>query len=183
MIPVVVKASSVKFPGIPVSTLACGCIHGISSKTCGGTFFEADGKTLSPNCTPGFSTCTTATCDTAGEPCAGKAPCAFVHGEGNTAAGEIGCEDGLDNINIDFEQDSGGSSGPCAAPNTCPPTVTLSGHGGPGSALIFQTLGITAALGGLYRAADPRPTVLTASSAPRTIRRAGSSRWRERCRS
>ena len=33
-------------------------------------------------------------------------------------------------------------------PNTCAPTVTLSGHGGPGSALLFQSVGITATLGG-----------------------------------
>ncbi len=137
-IPVVVKASTVKFPGIPVgSGLACGCIHGISSKTCGGTFFEPDGHTLSTNCTPGFST---------GDPCAGKAPCAFVHGDGNTAAGTIGCN-GLSNTDISFEQDSGGSGGACAAPNSCPAIVSFSGSGGPGSAVIFQTLGITAALG------------------------------------
>ena len=146
-IPFVVKAASVVFPGIPVSTLACGCIHGIESKTCGGTFFEADGKTLSPNCTTGYSKCTTAACNTAGEPCEGLGPCAFVHGAGNTASGTIGCAGGLDKINLDFQQDSGGSGGPCAPPNTCPATVVLSGHGDPGSALAYQTIGITAALG------------------------------------
>ena len=35
-IPVVVKAASVGLPGIPVSTLACGCVRGIPAKTCGG---------------------------------------------------------------------------------------------------------------------------------------------------
>src|SRR5579862_1131556 len=137
-IPYVIKAASVKFPGIPVSTLACGCIHGIESMTCGGTFYEADGKTLSPNCTPGFST---------GTPCAGLPPCTFIHGKGNTSSGVIGCTSQT-NINLDFEQDSGGSSGPCAAPNSCPPTAVLSGTGGPGSATSFTTIGITAALGG-----------------------------------
>jgi hypothetical protein len=139
-IPVVVKAASVKYPGIPVSTLACGCIHGIASKTCGGTLFEPDGHTLSDNCTPGFSD--------GDSVCAGKSPCAFVHGDGNTASGVIGCAGGLDGTDLVYEQDSGGSSGACAAPNTCPATVVLSGHGGPGSARVAQTLGITAALGG-----------------------------------
>jgi hypothetical protein len=177
-IPVVMKASSVHYPGVPVSTLACGCIHGIPSKTCGGTFLESDGKTLSPDCTPLFSKCTTTACDTAGEPCAGKPPCAFVHGVGNTASGEIGCENGLDGINLSIEQDSGGSGGACAAPNTCPATVTLSGHGGPGSALVFRTLGIAVVLGpctgndpstygpdGVYCTADDPPGGIMAVAA------------------
>jgi hypothetical protein len=142
-IPVVVKASSVHFPGIPVSTLACGCIHGVAAKTCGGTALESDGKTLSTDCSdPPFSKCTTATCQTAGEPCAGKAPCAFEHGAGNTASGEIGCN-GLDGVNVSFEQDSGGSG-----MVESPPIITLTDHGGPGSAVVYQTLGITAVLAG-----------------------------------
>jgi hypothetical protein len=127
-IPVVVKASSVMYPAVPVQTVACGCIHGVAAKTCGGTLYEPDGKTLSTDCTPGYTT---------GDPCAGKAPCAFVNGEGNTAAGEIGC-DGLDGTDILFEQDAA-TGGPAV--------VTVSGHGGPGSANIAQTLGISALLG------------------------------------
>jgi hypothetical protein len=142
-IPVVVKASSVHFPGIPVSTLACGCIHGVTAKTCGGTLFEADGKTLSTDCTPVFnSKCTTPLCNTAGEPCNGKPPCAFVHGAGNTASGTIDCA-GLTQTDILYEQDSGGSSGVEG-----PALVTTTTHSGPaGSAVVAQTLGITAALG------------------------------------
>jgi hypothetical protein len=139
-IPVVVKASSVHYPAVPVQILiysACGCIRGVSAKTCGGTLFEAGGTTLSTDCTPGYSSCTTEACDTAGEPCAGKAPCAFVNGEGNTAAGEIGC-DGLDGTDILFEEDAA-TGGPAV--------VTVSGHGGPGSANIAQTLGLGALLG------------------------------------
>jgi hypothetical protein len=148
-IPVVVKATSVKSPGIPVSTLACGCIHGVAAKTCGGTLFEADGKTLSTDCTPVFSKCTTALCNTAGEPCNGKPPCAFVHGAGNTASGTIDCT-GLTQTDILYEQDSGGSSG-----IEGPALVTTTTHSGPaGSAVIAQTLGITTALG-LCTGSDP----------------------------
>ena len=132
-IPVVVKAAYVFSCPLPVSTLACGCVHGISAKTCGGTIFEPDGVTLSPNCTPGFSS---------GDPCAGRAPCTFVHGAGNTASGVIGC-DGLDGTDLLVEQDSGGSSHGAG-----PPLVHLTGHGGPGSAALVQTFGITAVLGG-----------------------------------
>ena len=75
---------------------------------------------------------------------AGKPPCTFVHGEGNTASGEIGC-DGLDNINVTFSQDSGGASGIAG-----PPMVTFSGSGGPGSASVLSTIGITAVLGVMH---------------------------------
>ena len=136
-IPVVIKAGSVQFPAIPVgATLACGCVRGVGAKTCGGTIFEPDGVSLSPDCTPGFSS---------GDPCAGKAPCAFVYGEGNTAAGVVGC-DGLDGTDLSYQICGGVEAG--ASPNAqCQPEVHLDGHGGPGAAIIFQTLGITSALG------------------------------------
>ena len=139
VIPVVVKASSVRIPVIYVTTLglATTCISGVAAKTCGGTFLLSDGKTTSPDCTPGYSD-GDSVCTNADLP-----PCAFIHGDGNTAHGVIGCADGLDNIDVTAEQDSGGSSGACAPPNTCPPTLTLSGHGPSGSAQLLQTLGIT----------------------------------------
>ena len=100
----------------------------MAAKTCGGTVFESDGVTQSPDCTPGF---------TAGDSvCLGKKPCTFVHGPGNSAAGVIGC-DGLDGVNVSLTEDSGGSSG---IPR--PPRLTLSGSGGAGSAVLFATTAI-----------------------------------------
>jgi len=134
-IPMVVKADSVRFSSITVTTGACGCIRGAAAKTCGGTMYESDGVTPATDCTSDY---------TAGESvcaAAGKPPCTFVHGEGNTASGEIGC-DGLDHINVKFSQDSGGASGIAGSP-----MVTFSGSGGPGSASLLSTIGITAVLG------------------------------------
>ncbi len=135
-IPVVVKAASVQFPSISVGTLACACVRGVVARTCGGTLFEADGVTLSTNCTPGF---------TAGDgACAGQKPCTFVSGPENAAAGTIGC-DGLDAINVSVTQQAGGLLPP---PAPTPPTgsgpalITLTGTGDPGAALIFNTTAI-----------------------------------------
>lgn len=57
LIPVVVKTSSVRIPVLYASRLGLGttCVSGVAPKTCGGTLFLADGKTLSPGCTPRFS--------------------------------------------------------------------------------------------------------------------------------
>ena len=63
----------------------------------------------------------------------------------NTASGEIGC-DGLDNINVNFSQDSGGASGVAG-----PPMITFSGSGGPGSASVLSTIGITSTFSDLHR--------------------------------
>jgi len=140
VIPVVVKASSVQIPLVRVSTLgiATTCIKGVAAKTCGGTFLLTDGKTVSPDCTARYSD-GDSVCTSAGLP-----PCAFIHGDGNTAHGSIGCPDGLDNIDLSEAQDSGGSSGACAPPNLCEPAITLSGHGAPGSSQFIQSLGISA---------------------------------------
>lgn len=135
-IPVAVKVGSVQFPKISVSTLACACVRAVAAKTCGGTLFEADGVTLSTDCTPGF---------TGGDSvCTGQKPCAFVSGPDNAAAGEIGC-DGLDAVDVSATQDAGGQLPP---PPPTPPIgsgpeiITLSGSGGPGAALIFNTTAI-----------------------------------------
>jgi hypothetical protein len=132
-IPVVVKASSVTLPGLKISTLACACVRGITAKSCGGTLFDLDGVTQSEDCT------FTDTCAADSKP-----PCAAMHGAGNTASGVIGCVS-LGNINFDFRQDAGGTVPP--PPPTPPagssgPMITLSGSGGPGSALLLQTLRI-----------------------------------------
>ena len=124
-IPVVIKADSVRLPRIPLSTVGCACLRPVAVKTCGGTMFEPDGVTQSPDCTPGF---------TAGDSvCAGKNACAFLHGPGNSASGVIGCN-GLDGVNVSLTQDSGGSSGTAR-----PPRLTLSGTGGSGSAVLSAT--------------------------------------------
>jgi hypothetical protein len=136
-IPVVVKASSVQFPRISVAVLACACARGVAAKTCGGTLFEADGATLSTSCTPGF---------TAGDSeCVGQKPCTFVSGDENSASGTIGC-DGLEAINVNVVRQSGGLVPPPPAPTppvgSGPEIITLSGTGGPGAALIFNTTAI-----------------------------------------
>src|SRR5262249_53509038 len=118
-IPVIVKASSVALFGIPVSGNACGCIRSPAAKTCGGVLYEADGVTPAFACTPGFSE-GESVCVAAGKP-----PCTFIHGAGNSASGEIGC-DGLDFIDVVSAQDSGGASGTAG-----PRILTLSGNGGP----------------------------------------------------
>src|SRR5262249_46395356 len=100
------------------------------------TFLLPDGKTLSPDCTPDYSD-GDSVCTSAGLP-----PCAYLHGAGNTAHGIIGCDGGLDGIDVTMQEDSGGSTGACAAPNTCEPTITLSGHGPAGSARLVHTLGL-----------------------------------------
>jgi hypothetical protein len=124
-IPVVIKAASVQFPAVNVEGLACACVRGVAAKTCGGTVFDSTG-TPSADCTSD---------DTA---CAGKNPCTALYGAGNAAAGVIGC-DGLDAVNVSYTQDAGGSAGP--------PAVAFDGSGGPGSAVLFDTLSIGVAIG------------------------------------
>jgi polymorphic membrane protein len=155
-IPVVIKAATVHFAGIPLLTLACECVRAVAAKTCGGTWLEADGVTPSLDCTPGY---------TDGDSvCAGKHPCAFVHGAGNAAAGVIGCA-GLDAINANVERDGTGAGPdfPCISDADCtitglciytseqggmcsppprPPRITLTGTGGAGSALLLSSRAI-----------------------------------------
>ena len=132
-IPVVIKAAAVHLARVSVGNgLGCFCPRAVAAKTCGGTVFEPDGVTPSPDCTPRF---------TAGDSvCAGAYPCAFLHGPGNSASGVIGC-DGLDAVNVSLTQDSGGSSA-----ITQPAHFTLSGTGAAGSSVLF---GNTAIGGGI----------------------------------
>ena len=51
LLPVVVKAKSVRFPRIDLGGLACGCLRNVAGKTCGGTVFNPDGLTQSLDCT------------------------------------------------------------------------------------------------------------------------------------
>jgi hypothetical protein len=142
MITGVIKAGSSTLSPIKVGSLACACTRSVADKTCGGTTLNDDGSTAT-NCTPNF---------TAGESlCAGKKPCSFVHGPGNAATAVIGCN-GLTGINLLFTQDAGMKPGetappaPTPQPNSKPPVITLSGNGGPGSAILLNTsaLGLTA---------------------------------------
>jgi hypothetical protein len=134
----VIKAGSVSLPRIKVGGLACACVRAIAVKTCGGTLFNEDGS-FSTSCTPQF---------TAGDSaCAGKKPCSFVHGEGNSSSGVIGCN-GLDGFNLTFTQNAGMMPGesppppPTPQPNSGPPVITLSGTGGPGSAVLLNSSAI-----------------------------------------
>lgn len=143
-VPFIVKASSVAIDAIKVGALACACTRGIPPKTCGGTLFDADGTTFTTNCTPIY---------TAGDSlCAGKNPCTFVNGPGNSAAGLIGCQ-GLDGVNLSFTQGSSQTPHPPPAPPTPPPgstlpVITLSGSGPPGSVIVINSsaIGTTTAL-------------------------------------
>jgi len=127
-VPVSIKAQSIQFPRIPVSSIACACLRGVAAKTCGGTLYDIDGLTLSTDCTADFtdgdSVCTAA----------GKLPCSFLHGPGNASSGTIGCgAGGYSPTDVLFDLDSGGSSG---IPGK--PIITLSGSGPMGSALLLS---------------------------------------------
>ena len=145
MIPGIIKASSVVLERIPVGLLACACVRAIATKTCGGTVFDMDGLG-STDCTDGYtdgpSVCTAA----------GKKPCAFVHGAGNSSSGLIGCN-GLEGINLDFTQAAGGSPILSYPPAPTPPVgsglpvITLSGSGGPGSSIVLNSSAIGTANG------------------------------------
>jgi cysteine-rich repeat protein len=139
--PVVIKADSVQLPAIPLSTIACGCVRGVTAKTCGGTVFEKDGS-LTRDCTDVF---------TAGDGvCAGGKPCTFVHGAGNTASGIVNCEAGASDIDYTFTQDSGGESGVAG-----PPVITFGGTDAPaGSAMVANTQAIGLVVGACS-GADP----------------------------
>lgn len=121
-IPVVIRATDVEFPAIEVLSLACACVQGSASKTCGGVTFEADGITLANDCTADPTDCPT------------DRPCTFQHGPGNTSAGVVGCN-GLEGINLDAE----------LAEETL--TIAASGTGGPGSAKLVTSIGIGLVLG------------------------------------
>ncbi|GBD27223.1 hypothetical protein HRbin30_02567 [bacterium HR30] len=133
-IPVAVRANSVEFPRVSVAGIVCGCARGIPVKTCGGTLFDADGVTLSRDCTPVL---------TKGEPeCEGRFPCAFVNGPGNAAAGVVACN-GLEAVNVTLVRDCGAPEG--VPPG--PPVPVIHGVGGPGSALVTSSTLITAVIG------------------------------------
>lgn len=134
IIPAVVREDAVQVPPIEVSLLqgslnGCGCVKGSAAKTCGGTYFEPDGA-LSVDCTEDANVC------------AGKKPCTYLHGPGNTFSGLIGCS-GLDGTDFEFVIDAGGDTG-----TALPPRVTLSGQGGPGSAQTLATIGLDLRLNG-----------------------------------
>ena len=137
ILPFVVKGTTLKIPQIKVGTLACACVRGVPPKTCGGTLFDADGQTFTTNCTPDY---------TAGDSlCAGKNPCTFVLGAGNSSAGTINCN-GLDGANLTFTQESA-LSPPYPPPGTPPigskpPVITLTGQGPPGSGITINSAAI-----------------------------------------
>lgn len=109
--------------------------------TCGGTLFEADGITPSADCTPSF---------TAGaRVCAGKNPCAPVHGYGNSASGTIGCG-GLDGVDVGYTQDCNAAIGQTPAPAI----LSIGGSGPAGSARLLNTATIGVVIGLCFGTGD-----------------------------
>ncbi len=140
----VIKATASKIDRVSVGALACACVRSVEARSCGGTLFDADGA-ISADCTPGF---------TAGDSvCAGKKPCAYVHGPGNSSSGVIGCGgEGLSGINLVFTQDAGLSPVPYPPPATPPPgskppVIVLSGTGPAGSGIVLNSSAIGTATG------------------------------------
>lgn len=119
-VPVVIRASP-EVPAVPLGD-GCACIGAAVRKTCGGLSIEHDQRTPAVDCTVDASVC------------AGKAPCAPVHGDGNLGAGVARC-DALSGVDIAVDADL-----------RDPPSVTtthLSGTGGSGSARIPAALTLT----------------------------------------
>ena len=132
LLPFVIPAASIQIPRIDVGLVACACVRGVALKTCGGTLFEADGSP-SPSCTDGFGEATF---------CPSERPCAFVHGNGNSASGVVGCgSSGLDGVDFSLTQDGGGSAG-----RPRPIVTTASGHGPMGSVVVLNSTAIATAL-------------------------------------
>jgi len=151
--------SGVNLQRIPVSTIACACVRGSIYKTCGGTQFEADGKTPSTNCTvPLCSVTKTTQCAVDGDcpsgetcvvdPCAGKKPCTAVAGPGNSGEGAIGCTS-LPSVNYTVTQDSGGSTGIAG------PAIFTPGAGGGAGSQVNATASAIGTVVGLCTGTAP----------------------------
>lgn len=166
IVPLVVKADSVKFPRIDVGGLACACIRGVALQTCGGTVFEPDGVTPTTSCTAGYGTCDgtqhcanapsvscTVSTDCEGAALCSRAnglPCAPVHGAGNSATGFAGCgSTSLTPVNYNESQNAGGCADPpaCTSRTPKPAVVTWTGIGPAGSAVVLNTTAIGTAVG------------------------------------
>jgi hypothetical protein len=137
-IPLVLKAGSVQFPVISIASIGCACIRGVAAKTCGGTIFNADG-TRTTDCTPGYTV--------GDDACVGQKPCAFVHGDGNSAQGMVSCAGDLEGVDISVLQDSGGSQGSCNGGTGGAPMLNFSDVGEPGSAIVLNTTAIATVTG------------------------------------
>ena len=117
-VPVVVKAT----PWVRQDTsFGCFCIRGLPARTCGGRRIQEDGVTPAVDCTVDAGVCP------------GEAPCAFLHGPGNAGAGTIGCN-GFAGVNASSVLD-------CRVPGATP-VYALSGEGGAGSAVIWNTFAV-----------------------------------------
>jgi hypothetical protein len=135
LIPVVIKAASIRFPAMHLVSLSCFCLRGVAAKTCGGTLLEADGVTPATDCTETFAP--------GDSVCAGKKPCTFVYGPGNAAGGVIGCE-GLDAVDVTVVRDCGATPG---APPAAPAVVATSAIAGPGSARLWMSTALGSVVG------------------------------------
>jgi hypothetical protein len=136
LIPITQKVDGTHLPRIPVSTLACACVRGTEFKTCGGTQFEADGMTVSTDCTADASLCD------------GKKPCTAVAGPGNAGEGVIGCST-LPSVSYTIVQDSGGSSG------VSQPAIFTPGAGGGAGAQVQATASAIGTVVGLCSGTAP----------------------------
>ena len=139
------KASDVNLDRIPVATIACACVRGSVYKTCGGTQFEADGQTLSTDCT---DVCGPNGCASMASLCDGKKPCTAVAGPGNSGEGAIGCTS-LPSVNYTVTQDSGGSSGVAG------PAIFTAGAGGGAGSQVLATASAIGTVVGLCEGGTP----------------------------
>jgi len=113
---------------------ACICLRPIMYMTCGGTLAETDGSPAT-DCSPGYTAGNTV--------CPQEKPCTRVYGPDNVGLGEVGCEAaGLDGVNTLLSQASIGAN---ETDPVGPILTALSGTGGPGSIVLFETteLGFT----------------------------------------
>jgi len=131
-IPLTIRAEDVSLPRIPVSSIACACVRGAPASTCGGVTFYKDGVQAT-NCTAGFNNALT---------CPAELPCTAVHGPGNTASGNIGCQ-GITPNNVSFELDCNGTPGQ----EPLDPIITLRDEGPAGSAFMILSTAIGTVVG------------------------------------
>lgn len=175
-IPVSIPATSVTLPRIPVQSIACACVRGVTAQTCGGTVYDERGN-LSPNCTPGFENQQT---------CPVDRPCAPVHGPGNTGSGLVNCGGDGKEYGVDYSQDCNGAQG--EPPFDAVSTISETGSGA-GSAYVILSGAVGTVVGsctgtsadygadGQFCTADdapstfgsPNPIPLTTGSATGTI--------------
>jgi hypothetical protein len=136
--PIVLKTSSVDLNEVPVGNIACACVRGATTSTCGGTLYDADGN-RSPNCTPGF---------VGAETCPSERKCAAVYGPGNTGAGFITCGQPAADVDVTQECNPAPGGPPSDAVVTIgPPPTPFPIPADKGSALLSLSAAIGTVVG------------------------------------